>query len=387
MNPETETGQKNRKKEALKNILLFAATIAIMLLITEAFFRFYYYPYVSPYKPDENLMYTLRPSLETVSLYPELTQKVRTNKDGFVFQNPDKEKNEETKRIFIVGDSFAEGFYLPPEKRFTKRLQEKLNQSNQKFEVISFGAGSWGTPNEYMYIKKKALQYNPDQIILLFYFNDLENVGRTALTSFENGTVKDLTPVKMPLLKRAAMACTEHSSACYWTYINHLSTLVRMAESLGSHFSSSNRTVNVTFNYDVESFRTEQPQEITEAWKDTGLLIRDLNEMLKQKGIKFTVVHIPAKIEIEEEDYQNYLKEHGLKEDKVDMTSHSKALAGQAKQYNISYHDAREALLEDAKKGRVYTKEGLHFTEEGEKTFSNVLYEAVADAYNIENRK
>lgn len=82
-------------------------------------------------------------------------------------------KNPGTERIAILGDSITEALQVPIKERFARVLETKLNTgSAQKFEVINFGVGGFGTGHEYLQFVRDVRRYKPDQIILMYHQGD-----------------------------------------------------------------------------------------------------------------------------------------------------------------------------------------------------------------------
>jgi lysophospholipase L1-like esterase len=78
-----------------------------------------------------------------------------------------------TVRIAILGDSITEALQLPIKERFARVLETKLNATSaQKFEVINFGVGGFGTGQEYLQFIKDVRRYKPDQVILMYHQGD-----------------------------------------------------------------------------------------------------------------------------------------------------------------------------------------------------------------------
>lgn len=103
---------------------------------------------------------------------------IKINSLGFRNKEYPIEKNKNTKRIIFLGDSFVYGFGELIEDTFPILLENKLNNEKSifnphKYEIWNIGVVSWATNLEYLVIKDKIINYNPDQIILLFDDSDL----------------------------------------------------------------------------------------------------------------------------------------------------------------------------------------------------------------------
>lgn len=98
--------------------------------------------------------------------------RVTSNSSGFNDKEFQKDKPENVFRIAIIGDSQVESLQVPLNKTWHKLLEDRLNvefeRSEGKIEVYAFGHSGNGQMLNYLYLKKYALNYNPDLIIDLF---------------------------------------------------------------------------------------------------------------------------------------------------------------------------------------------------------------------------
>ena len=89
-------------------------------------------------------------------------------------------KNKDTFRIAILGDSFAESRSLNLEDTFWYKLQPNLNgcriNNFKSIETINFGVTEFSTTQQYLTLKYKVWEYDPDLILLAFYSgNDIQD--------------------------------------------------------------------------------------------------------------------------------------------------------------------------------------------------------------------
>jgi GDSL-like Lipase/Acylhydrolase len=84
-------------------------------------------------------------------------------------------------RIAVLGDSFAEGFQVDYDKRFSKVMQDDLNAgqcggSGKRIEVLNFGVSGYGQAREILMFRHRAKAYQPDLVLLQFHGgNDFRN--------------------------------------------------------------------------------------------------------------------------------------------------------------------------------------------------------------------
>ena len=103
---------------------------------------------------------------------------IRTNSLGFRDYEYDYTKPADTKRIVFLGDSFTLGWGVPLEQTFAKRLEQMLNQTEDRCEVINMGIGNYNSIMEVELFKWKGLSLDPDMVVLMFFLNDTEPIPR-----------------------------------------------------------------------------------------------------------------------------------------------------------------------------------------------------------------
>ena len=99
------------------------------------------------------------------------------NSLGFRDYDYNPEKNPDTCRIAVLGDSFTESLEVGLNQSWPKLLEKRLNNMpNMKFEVINFGLSGAGTSTEYFVMREYVSDFKPDATILLFFtLNDIND--------------------------------------------------------------------------------------------------------------------------------------------------------------------------------------------------------------------
>ena len=78
-------------------------------------------------------------------------------------------------RIFLLGDSYTEGYVVEFEELFSEIMTNKLNNMGKgiNFQAINSGTSGWSTDQELLLFQSEGKKYNPDLTILMFFENDL----------------------------------------------------------------------------------------------------------------------------------------------------------------------------------------------------------------------
>ena len=74
-------------------------------------------------------------------------------------------------RILVLGDSFTEAVQVGEEDLFTSQLEA----AHPRFEVLNAGVGGYGTVQEYLYLAREGLKFNPDLVLIMVFENDLSD--------------------------------------------------------------------------------------------------------------------------------------------------------------------------------------------------------------------
>ncbi|MEA2950810.1 MAG: hypothetical protein QOJ96_330 [Alphaproteobacteria bacterium] len=79
-------------------------------------------------------------------------------------------------RILMLGDSFTEGWGVPFELTFSKRIERLYAAHGIAAEVINAGVGNYNTVMEVNYFLSEGYKYQPDMAVLNYIPNDAEPV-------------------------------------------------------------------------------------------------------------------------------------------------------------------------------------------------------------------
>jgi lysophospholipase L1-like esterase len=85
-------------------------------------------------------------------------------------------KPADVTRILVLGDSYTWGYGVADGDLYTEVLEERLNERVGGFEVLNAGVSGWGTDQEYLWFREEGVRYEPDIVVLTFFFNDLDEV-------------------------------------------------------------------------------------------------------------------------------------------------------------------------------------------------------------------
>jgi len=161
--------------------------------------------YVDYYGASVNSWYHTRPANteQIIASKGCYSYSFKTNSLGFREKEIAKEKKDSCYRIIVLGDSYAEGVGAHYDSTWPNFLSRLLNENCQKnFEVINSGVSGSDPYYEYVLLRDKLLQYNPDAVIVGVNTSDIyDYIYRGGMERFlANGkTVYKKGPWFLPL--------------------------------------------------------------------------------------------------------------------------------------------------------------------------------------------
>jgi Lysophospholipase L1 and related esterases len=129
--------------------------------------------YVSPerdrfWKYDSLLGWAHQPGQEGIFETPQFRTVVRINENGLRDRQHSYERQNDTERILVLGDSFAWGYGVEESERFSQLLEKSLD-----VEVINAGVSGYSTDQELLWYRTEGIKYETDLVILVLAGNDV----------------------------------------------------------------------------------------------------------------------------------------------------------------------------------------------------------------------
>jgi lysophospholipase L1-like esterase len=170
-------------------LALVASSILATLLVLEAVFRFAGVSVGTVQINRETVMRSANPRLR-FELRPggfaRAEVDYRIDADGLRGPETTVEKPAGVKRVAVLGDSIAFGYWVREEDAFPRQLESMLRAGGERVEVLDFGVPGYNLDQEIETLRAKALAFEPDAVVVAFCLNDLEGIF-----SYELGLVQD----------------------------------------------------------------------------------------------------------------------------------------------------------------------------------------------------
>jgi len=166
---------KMNRRVILTNIsLLFLSTLFALVLSEVALRLMGFSPmYVSPerdrfWKYDSLLGWSHQPGQEGTFETPQFQSNVRINDKGLRDRPHSYERQNDTERILVLGDSFAWGYGVEESERFSQLLEKSMD-----VEVINAGVSGYSTDQELLWYRNEGIKYETNIVILVVTGNDV----------------------------------------------------------------------------------------------------------------------------------------------------------------------------------------------------------------------
>ena len=359
------------KKRASPNLILLCVTVILALIVAEVFFRFSGTE-LNRIKPDPNLVYRYIPGITFSTKTNDFVNNVSINSYGF---NDKEWAEKEENRILIVGDSFVEGYHVPFEKHFARRLEQNLSS----FEILSAGVSSWDTATEIKYLELEGVNLAPDIVILQMYVgNDIYDNYRKGLFSIEDGKLKDNTPIKVPNSKKMLLFFSTYSAlakriADFLTFSPAGMRITRMLRGTSTKETSEDACVKYML------FTEDKNNEYREGFEILDKLLDRFENHAEKNNYIPIVLPIPKKEQVVDTLWEQFAGEYdeecGTKGELQRDYPQQWLLENTPE--NITIIDPYAILTQKDANNTFYFKNNLHLNEKGHEILSEILAEVL----------
>ena len=156
------------------NLLIVLVTLAAALFLCEWVLKLRGFPTaLSPQTSHPANFHETRERLE-------FRFDFRTNSQGLRYGEIPLEKELNSRRVFVVGDSFTEGWGVEASQRFTDLLERRFDAAPRRVLFINGGLSGGGIVQYGRLFFHKGVKYHPDALLVCLYANDLSGTPDTA---------------------------------------------------------------------------------------------------------------------------------------------------------------------------------------------------------------
>ena len=112
-------------------------------------------------------------------------------------------KPENTIRILVLGDSYTWGYGVGNKQVYTEIMEDELLKG-MNCQVLNSGVSGWGTDQQYLFLKDEGFAYQPDIVVVSFFFgNDFREIRSSQSYELDKPLFRDtsLLLVNVPVPK------------------------------------------------------------------------------------------------------------------------------------------------------------------------------------------
>jgi hypothetical protein len=151
------------------------------------------------YRPDPDLIFSLRPNASQRTAGEEFVEIASTNAIGL--RGGELLELGARPRILILGDSQTFGHGVRDEAPYPRRLQEFFEAQGQAVEVINAGMQGFGSDQSYKLFNQRLRGLRPDLVIFAHYWNDIYDNLSKALYLIEDDRLVELDATGHPIYR------------------------------------------------------------------------------------------------------------------------------------------------------------------------------------------
>lgn len=292
----------------------------------------------------------------------------RLNSKGFKDVEFETRKADGTFRILGIGDSFAFGV-VPYANNYLTLLEEGLNRSGHKVEVINMGIPGIG-PSDYLaLLLREGLELQPDLVLVsLFIGNDLliQEGPRTLI-----GYSYVATAIKYSIDRHTKFEGQIVSADL--TYDDGAPTFADEAY--------------LAIEHDRSNIYVKQDKGFAQDFVAALSHILRMKEICDHRGIRFTVVLIPDEVQVDGLLRQKVIRASRLSPEVFDFARPNTLLGEQFAERNIDYVDLLEDFRFASTSARLYKPNDTHWNVKGNEVAADLIAKHLVAGFTTMGQK
>lgn len=317
----------------------------------------------------------------------EFSNLVKINSWGFRDEEFVREKKVGVFRIAVLGDSQEEALQVELDDTWQKVMARELSDELSKkvsgpegplagrVESYNFGVSGYGTDQEWLTLREKVWDFNPDMVILAFSPNDVGDVYKNNLVRIEDERIRVMSPEERAggnFLGRMARE----------TYTYHLIVKAASANELTKRLIDGARVKILGFAkeerfflsdaqlvegpFEVIASQKNPPPAVAQAWEVVRALIADMKRQSDERQVPFLItINIP-RAQVRESDWLQLRDLYKLDPASSSPYEINEVIAQIAQDLKINFYDPREdAVAWRSQKGDLHFEADAHFNQNG----------------------
>lgn len=309
-----------------------------------------------------------------------------TNQFGFNSREYSLQKSPGVFRILVVGDSFNWAGGL--KGNYTALLEQKLDSlyGGHKVDVINAGYPGTHTAEQLAMLRKFALQYNPDLVILGFFAgNDFIDADPHRKRIVVNDTYVDIdrrherTLLGRPIVSRSRLYLFLRQKYEVWKEQRASRSDVRDPNSF-----SRETFLNIEkMRLDLFSRTAAREQRYQPKIDYILQSVAEMDALLKSRKIAFMVAIFPDEFQANPELLKAVLERYQLDPNDYDVEFAQKLLKSSLETKGISYVDFLDRFRAAEEQQQLYIPQNTHWNDAGNELAAQILVETLAKRNDI----
>jgi hypothetical protein len=348
-------------------------------------------PADSPYIPDPNAGFRLRPDLPSASLRHE---DERVNNLGFRDREHSVEKPQGTCRILGIGDSFVYGdvrlkdnFLRVTESELAGRLSERW----PSVEMVMMGLGGYSPENALGVLRSGALDLSPDLVTLNFFVgNDITGIptkgrvyrGRLYYIGSSQPVLNVLR--KLRIFQLSESAIRQLASIVAQQRLSKGQDDTAEVESM-----DTDEEETAIGSYPWEDFVMIQARRLPvflspphrstlRLWDEAEDYLLEFDRLCREADVPWVLHIIPSEVQVDPETRRLVLEALSLSEEAYDFDAPQRRLHDFAEANGITITDPLPELRAQHSRGdRLYIPNNTHWNVKGNRIAGEILAAAV----------
>lgn len=319
---------------------------------------------------------------------------LETNSMGLRDREFTRDKPAGTWRLLCLGDSFTYGDGVSKDETYPKVLERLLRERlpGRAIEVINAGCPSWGTDQEWLYLRDEGLEFQPDMVLVGFFVgNDVIENYTTGENTVINGecirthTLFDLDSRFLKWKIRLRLLLERF----------HLFRLLAYRDLRFRQSMDKERTWNATRESDLAGWflKTQYLRVVMfwtkhvstpyyrRAWTRTRQYLADIADLCRREGIRLVVLMIPDETQIEPELQDRLFARFQLPpREEFDFDLPQRLLDDWLESRGIPVVDVLPAFRRAAGSSILYIPNDTHWSPAGHRLAAQLLADMIVDS-------
>jgi len=311
-------------------------------------------------------------------------------------RGPDRPRSKPpgTRRVLILGDSFAAGYYAEEPETVRARLEAALGAAGAgPVEVLNAGTPGYSTDQEYLQYLEGAREFEPDLVLLLFFCNDLyfdttpDGTGGRPKPYFDLLSATDVVLRNVPVPRRAeeeAAAVDAPAAPVVAPWRGSFALGLLAERTMRGNPPLHRRLANLGLvpplspdpPLDFLPFGYRGRQErwaVDDMWNRTRAILGQLDREVRADGARLVVGYVPARFEANDEAWR-WIQSRYDPEREWHRGAVAERLARILEPLQIALIDPREELRAAEREGPpVYLALDGHWNARGNEVVAAVL--------------